>query len=252
MPVEQLNTFIVATLLVSLRIAPALIFAPPFTLFRIPASIRLVLSLAIAAWLVHASPMQTVDQVDMALLPQAIVLELMTGILLGLSLQIAFAAIYLAGRTIDFQAGFGLALLADPTQQSRLPLVGSLLAYAAAMVFLAMNGLHELLFIWRSSVEFLPLGGFSGEFQLTAVLGLLSSAFVIAMGLAGLILLSLFLVDLTVAFLSRTLPQMNVLLLGFQVKSIAVLVLLPFVFSISGALFLRLVRLALESSPRLI
>ncbi len=42
--------------------------------------------------------------------------------------------------------------------------------------------------------------------------------FLMAIGLAGIVLLVLFLLDLIVAFLSRTLPQMNVLLLGFQVR----------------------------------
>jgi flagellar biosynthesis protein FliR len=56
----------------------------------------------------------------------------------------------------------------------------------------------------------------------------------------------------TIAFMSRTLPQMNMLVLGFQVKTIALLVTLPFVFAFSGSLFLRLVRLAIDATPDLI
>jgi flagellar biosynthetic protein FliR len=52
--------------------------------------------------------------------------------------------------------------------------------------------------------------------------------------------------------MSRTLPQMNVLVLGFQVKTLALLVTLPFVFAFSGSLFLRLMRLAIEVTPQLI
>ena len=60
------------------------------------------------------------------------------------------------------------------------------------------------------------------------------------------------LLDLAIAFMSRTLPQMNVLLLGFQVKSMATLVMLPIALAVSGGLFLRLLRTALQGMPGLL
>ncbi|HEX9932282.1 MAG TPA: hypothetical protein VGB08_05520, partial [Allosphingosinicella sp.] len=50
---------LVATLLLSLRIAPAFAFAPPFTMLRAPALVRVLLSLSLAAWLVATWPAQT-------------------------------------------------------------------------------------------------------------------------------------------------------------------------------------------------
>jgi flagellar biosynthetic protein FliR len=44
---------------------------------------------------------------------------------------------------------------------------------------------------------------------------------------------------------------MNVLLLGFQVKALATLALLPVAFALSGAVFVRLLRTALETMVRL-
>jgi flagellar biosynthetic protein FliR len=51
--------------------------------------------------------------------------------------------------------------------------------------------------------------------------------------------------------MSRTLPQMNMLLLGFQVKAIAMLLLLPIALAVSTGIALRLLRLAIESAPKL-
>jgi len=50
---------------------------------------------------------------------------------------------------------------------------------------------------------------------------------------------------------SRTLPQMNVLFLGFQVKAIVTLVLLPIAIAGSATLFLRMIRFALETMTRI-
>ena len=72
-----------------------------------------------------------------------------------------------------------------------------------------------------------------------------------AFGVAGLIMVVLFLLDLAIAFMSRTMPQMNVLILGFQVKALATLVMLPIAFSLATATLLRLMRFALETALRL-
>ena len=240
----------VATLLVSLRIAPTLAFAPPFTLTRVPTLVRVSLAIALAAWLVAGHPAQTILQPGSAIL--AATGELMLGIALSLALQLAFAALLTAGRTIDIQAGFGLAVLIDPTTRAQLPLVGMLFSYAAAAIFFATGGPADLLAIWSASIEQVPLGsaGFTGDPVVLAAY--MSSVFAMAFGLGGLVMLALFLADAAIAMMSRTLPQMNVMLLGFQVKAIVTLAVLPVAISVSGALFLRMLRFALETMLGLI
>jgi flagellar biosynthetic protein FliR len=244
---------VIAVLLVSLRVAPTFAFAPPFTLLRTPASVRVALSLGLAIWLVVAHPATTsgVDVSSRGLIAAA-ASELLLGMTLTVALQIAFAALMTAGRAIDIQVGFGLAQIADPTLRTHMPLVGALFSYAAAAVFFATDGPLDLLAIWSRSIEAIPLGGFITGPRLEPLLGYMQVVFILAMGLAGIVFLVLFLIDLSVAFMSRTLPQMNVLLLGFQVKTIALLLTLPFVFAFSGAVFLRLMRLAVDAMPELI
>lgn len=242
----------VAVLLVSLRIAPVLAFAQPFTLLRVPATIRLMLGISLAAWLVAGNPDATWRAPFWeAGLPTVALGELFLGVSLALALQLAFAAILTAGRAIDIQAGFGLATLVDPTTRAGMPLIGTIFAYAAAAIFFALGGAHDLLAIWAESVERVPLGAVSTSTGPGAAIEYMGAVFLMAIGLAGLVLLVLFLLDLMVAFLSRTLPQMNVLLLGFQVKAIATIAVLPIALSFSGAAFAQIVRSAIETMPRL-
>jgi len=252
--VEELANQAVASLLVSLRIAPAFAFAPPFTLLRVPAMIRVMLAITLAAWLVAGHPQQTwqSDFWSRGLFLTATA-ELLMGIALALTLQLAFAALLTAGRAIDIQAGFGLAMLIDPTTRAQMPLVGTLFAYAAAAIFFATEGPADLLAIWAASVAQVPLGAAvaSGD-AVAALIAYTSGIFVMAFGAAGLVMLVLFVIDLAIAFMSRTLPQMNVLLLGFQVKTLAVLALLPIGIALSAALFLRMLRYALQTAAELI
>jgi len=250
---EDFTNQIVAVLLVSLRIAPLLAFAQPFTLLRVPVTVRVMLSVSLAAWLVAANPDATWRAPFWdAGLPMVAAGELFLGLSLSLALNLAFAALLTAGRAIDIQAGFGLAVLVDPTTKSQLPLVGTLFAYAAAAIFFAMGGPQDVLAILDASVVHVPLGTASIGGDPTVLANYMAAVFLMAIGLAGVVLLVLFLLDLTVAFLSRTLPQMNMLLLGFQVKAVATLAVLPLALSLSGALFAQLMRSAIEIMPQLI
>ncbi|WP_010545480.1 flagellar biosynthetic protein FliR [Sphingomonas elodea] len=250
---EALTDQAVAILLLSLRIVPMLGFSQPFTLLRIPALVRLILAISLSAWLVHGDPEATWRAPFwQAGLPMVAAGELFLGISLALALQIAFAALLTAGRTLDIQAGFGLAVLVDPTTRAQMPLAGTLFAYAGAAIFFAIDGPQSLLAVWAASVEKVPLGSASMGGDPAVLMDYMASVFVMAFGLAGIVLLTLFLLDLIVAFLSRTLPQMNVLVLGFQVKSIATAIALPFALSSSAALFAQVMRGALDAMSRLV
>ncbi|WP_448661540.1 flagellar biosynthetic protein FliR [Sphingomonas sp. CJ20] len=242
-----------AVLLLSLRIVPILGFAQPFTLLRVPATVRLILAISLSAWLVAGNPDATWRAPFwQAGLPAVVLGELFLGISLALALQLAFAALLTAGRTIDIQAGFGLAVLVDPTTRAQMPLAGTLFAYAGAAVFFALGGPEDLLAVWAASIAKVPLGAARLDGDPAPMIDYMGGVFLMAIGLAGIVLLVLFLLDLIVAFLSRTLPQMNVLLLGFQVKALATMAALPLAFSFSGAVFAQLMRSAIETMPRLI
>jgi flagellar biosynthetic protein FliR len=98
---------VVAALLVSLRIVPTLAFAPPFTLLRTPAMVRVALALGLAWLLVSARP--PAEAIALSALAGAAASEALLGMAIALPLQLAFAALQTAGRGIDIQVGFGLA-----------------------------------------------------------------------------------------------------------------------------------------------
>ena len=232
-------------LLASLRIGPLFAFAPPFTLLRVPGPVRLLLVLALAVTLLRLSPAATLIELPSFLI--AALGEVSLGIAMALALQLAFSAIGMAGRALDIQAGFGLAFLIDPTTKAQTPLIGAIFAYAAGAVFFATSGPYDLLATLALSFERIPVGtafAANGPGDLLAFLGTVS---ILALGVVGLAMLILFLIDLVIALLSRTLPQMNVLVLGFQVKSLATLFLLPATIGLSLASIARIVRLATET-----
>lgn len=243
----------ILTMLMSLRIAPTLAYAPPFTLLRIPVMVRVALAIGIVAWIPVAYPARAGTEMlqDQNLVLLA-VSELFMGIALALVLQIGFAMMATMARVVDIQAGFGLSVLVDPTTKAQSPLIGMILAYATAAIFFMTDGPANLLAVFAESFRLVPLGDVRVTDNLGPVLALISGASFIALGIVGILILAMFLIDLSIALISRTLPQMNVLLLGFQVKALATLALLPLALALSAAGSLRMVRFSLNSALGLV
>lgn len=241
---ESLSDTVLAIMLVTLRLGPSIAFAPPFTLFRVPITVRVLLAISLSIWLVASRPGLVVAAGEAESFALLVFGELLVGVGLALGLQLAFAAIVWAGRALDIQAGFGLAMLADPTTNARIPLAGTILSYGAGMIFFAIGAHYDLIALWAASFDALPIGYQLLQPDIGAIAGVMSTLFLLSVGLVGISMLAIFLTDLTIAFLSRTLPQMNVLLLGFQVKAMVMLVTLPICLTFALGIYLRIIRIA--------
>lgn len=250
--VPDLGQWAISCILFSLRIAPAFAFAPPFTLIRTPALFRVLMSIGLATCILSGNARAIIALPGTGALVLCAVRELLLGMMVVLAFQLAFAAIQLVGRTIDIQAGFGLALLLDPTSRAQTPLVGSFFAYLAAAAFFSADGHLDLLRILAATLEAFPLGAWSLPDTITRVTGFMSMMFMMAFGVGGGAVLILFLIDLIIALLSRTVTQMNVLVLGLQIKTFALLLVLPLCLGIGGALLARMMLITLQTLPRLL
>lgn len=232
--------------LAALRLGPTFAFAPPFTLIRVPALVRGTLVVGLAVVMVGAREPSEIPS-WLGKFPVAAASELALGLSMALALQLAFAVIGMAGRALDIQAGFGLAFLIDPATKAQSPLIAALFGYLAAAIFFATDGPYSLLAIFSASFVAMPLGGALVPDSVQQVIAYLGAVSVLALGVAGLASVVLLLVDLVVAMMSRTLPQMNVLVLGFQIKSLLTLLLLPATLGLSAGVILTILRLAIEA-----
>jgi flagellar biosynthesis protein FliR len=250
---NSLQIWVASCLLLSLRITPVFLFAPPFTLTRVPKLVSAFLGMGLSAILVGAFPETArVNDTSAATLLIGGMRELFLGMIPVVVLQLMFGGLYTTGRTIDIQAGFGLALIIDPTTRGQTPLMGTLFAYLAGATFFAMNGHLDLLKFFAASLEAVPLGGAPDPIPLARITSYVFVVSMIALGVGGAVILALFLTDIVIAMLSRTVPQMNALLLGIQVKAIIVLAVMPIAMGVAGALLVRLVSNALIAMPRML
>ena len=225
-------------LLIFVRIASFFITMPIFSYRTIPAQHRIGIS-ALLAWIMYytvSSPGFEIDGLFLLL----VLKEAMVGLIIGFFAYMLFSAVQTAGGFIDFQMGFSMANVIDPQTGAQSPLMGQYLYTFALLFLLAMDGHHLLLNgIFYSyqliplTTEFLPFGD---EQILTLMIHFFTQSFVIAFQMSIPIVGSLFLVDIALGIVARTVPQMNIFVIGFPIKIIVSLILL--VVTMSTTLFL--------------
>ena len=151
--------------------------------------------------------------------------------IIGHTAYLLFTGIQMAGQIVDIQAGFGLVNVVDPTSNTQVSILGQFYQVIALLFFLAIDGHHILIRAVGDSFALIPAGGFSWLTQANMAGPLLSDffsrLFIIAFQVAAPSIATLFLVNLTMGLLSRTIPQMNVFIVGLPLN---VLIGLGFTF----------------------
>lgn len=210
--------WLIATLLVSVRVASATAIAPVFGPARIPASARVILTLALSALFVSAVPTVATPITSAADLLIAVLVELVIGFSFAFGFIFAYGATQLAGRTLDIQIGFGAASVLNPTTETVAPLLGSLLGMVAIAIFLAMNGHLVLVRALSASLSAMPPGQSAFDVDWGHLMRHSAVVFTFALALAGPVMFMFLLSDLAMAVFARSMPQLNVLVLGFAIK----------------------------------
>ncbi len=164
--------------------------------------------------------------------------EVVIGLVFGLGVNLFFAAIQFAGQVLGQQIGFAMANMLDPVSNAQVSVFGQLYYMIAVGVFLAGNLHIELLGIIKRSFELVPLGcslAWPHVCRLLAEgMGTTMWHFALRVALPGM--LGIFLITVGLGFLARSVPEINIFMVGFGLKALVGIWLLyitiPFVVDI--------------------
>lgn len=145
--------------------------------------------------------------------------ELLAGLLIGFSAMTLFWAVQVAGQIIGFQIGFAVMEVIDPSTATGVSILGQFQYIIAILIFLAIDGHHLLINAVVQSFSIAPLGhiAFSGATS-GIITRLCVNVFAIAIKIGAPVIVTLFLTDVALGILARTVPQMNVFIVGFPLK----------------------------------
>ncbi|MBS4024778.1 MAG: flagellar type III secretion system protein FliR [Clostridia bacterium] len=230
-------------LIIWMRVSGLFLLAPIFSSRNIPGLVKIGLSGIIA---LIALPLIPAIELPRSILEYSLLMitELLIGLTIALLIQVIFAAIHLAGQLIDMQMGFFIVNVVDPEHGTQVPLIGNFKFLLALVVFLSLDGHHLLIKAIVNSFIFLPVGINIVNQDLVALLiDAFKGMFVTALQISAPTVGVLFIVTIALGIIAKTVPQMNVFMVGIPVNIgigfIMLFVSLPLYVYILASLFAR-------------
>lgn len=243
--VENLEFF----LAIAMRIAGFVFIAPFFSNSSMPQRAKLLLSLSVALIAAFVVPKDE-PLVYNGVIGYAgiIISEAIAGMILGLFANLAMLILSYAGQVADMEIGLSMVTQFDTTNNMQVTITGNILTYAVMLMMVATN-LH--LYVLRAIIDsfvLIPVGQakFSPLFY-EGYLGFLFDYMVLAFRIILPVFAALLVVNAILAVLAKAAPQMNMFVIGFQLKifvGLAVLtIMMLFLPSISELVFEQMMKL---------
>ena len=145
--------------------------------------------------------------------------SLVVGALLGFTINLVFTAVRYAGSIAGMQIGFAIVNSYDPMNNSQISVI-SQLYYLLAVLFFFATGAHQILVsaMFQSCLVVPPFAAgdpVGGAWYLVREFG---TIFSLGLKIAAPIVVVLLLVSASMGVIVKTVPQLNILVVGFPIQ----------------------------------
>ena len=226
-----------AFLLILVRCAALLLTLPFFSSNNLPTMAKAGLALSLAILLtgtVRVDPGSFPTKIwDFLLLLGA---EAIIGAILGLSVQLLMTSVQIMGQLVGFQMGFAMANVIDPVGGGQISVLAQLSYLMAILVMFTVNGHHWFFKTLADSFALLPVGKVALTKNLfEQMMQISGEMFSLAIRLGAPVIGALLFTQVSMGILAKTVPQMNILMVGFPITitvgliflSLSMLVIIP-------------------------
>lgn len=210
--------------MVLIRIGCVALFAPFFASEAFPARFRLLFvgSLSLLLLPAAARTAEIPPVVDMLQLGLLAIQEVGVGMAIGFLATLVFTGTQLAGEIAGQQIGFSMANVIDPISNVQVPLLGFINMQLTIALFLAAKLHLVFLYIMVRSYEYVAIGALAPEAAMAPVwytsLEQARAILVLGVQLAIPIMLIMLLNSVVEGFVTKTMPQMNLMVFGMPLR----------------------------------
>jgi flagellar biosynthesis protein FliR len=213
--------FVVFTFVLA-RVGGMVMTAPLFGSHEVPGQVRALLAFALAIVITPIQlAMPPVVPANLLLYVVSLGGELLVGALLGMGVSILLSGAQVAGQIISQMSGLSLAEVFNPSLDQDLPVIANLLNLVALAVFVIIGGHRLLIGAVLETYTFLPAGHADLPISMGPLIStLLAESFSLAVRGAAPAIVALMLATIVLGLISRTLPQLNILAVGFGLNAL--------------------------------
>ena len=234
--------------LVLFRIGGLITAAPVFSSTSIPIRIKTFIALTLAVIVFPIVPKVNWAPDSFVVLAIAVGSEMLIGIAMGFVVSLLMLGIQLGAEIMSQQMGLSMSRLVDPSSNVQTTVISQFFLLLVTVMFLLANGHLVLIQSLANTFEVVPLmAGFDSLAVVDNLVATLAAAFQLGIRVAGPGLVAIFLATLALGFISRTMPQLNILAAGFPIRIALSFVILVATLTVVVALFENYLAMVLQS-----
>ncbi len=228
---NQVLAYVNLYMLILARCIGLFIASPIFGRNNLPNIFKLGFCMILSYILLPYIQIETIDTMPFMQLLFFAMKEFVVGLIIGFIGFMIFSIFFLAGSFIDMELGFGMAGVMDPQYGTQVPLSGNFIYILSTLIFLMLNGHHYLIKALINSFTMLPINSLLkiNDNFLIFLAKLFDFIFMSSVKIAIPIMIGIFLTNLILGILARTMPQMNVFVVGMPLKILFGLAIMSFV-----------------------
>jgi flagellar biosynthetic protein FliR len=207
-----------------LRVGAILILIPVIGERTVPLRVKGGIAILISLLLmptVHAKfpDLHSESEAGIFLLVIAMCSEVLIGIVIGFAAKIIFSGIQFAGEMIGIQVGFSIVNVIDPISSAQISVISEFQYLIALLVYLAVDAHHTFILAIADSYRFVsPFAyHFSGSLM-QHILLFSRELFVTAIKISAPVMAVLFFTNIALGVVARTVPQINIFIVGFPLQ----------------------------------
>jgi flagellar biosynthesis protein FliR len=221
---NQFGTFV----LVLARVGALVMTAPIFGTRAAPVQARAGLAIAMALVITPlSSAAPVVDFSQLLAFGKLVLCETLLGLLLGLGLVILLSGVQLTGQIVSQLGGTAIADGFDPNLEENAPVYSQLFYFLTLVMFVLLDGHRLLAEALLDTYVWLPPGRATlGPSFVAALTTLLGQSFALGVRAAAPAMTALLLATLVLGLIGRTVPQINILVVGFNLNALLTVAIL--------------------------
>jgi flagellar biosynthetic protein FliR len=221
-------------LLILVRITGFIYTAPFFSLKNVPFRVKTGLAIFLAGILFYTVPYTTPDYDTVIAFAILIVKEALAGAIMGLFANIAYYILAFSGGLIDMEIGFSMVNEIDPTTNIQTTITANLYGYLIILIMIITNMHHFFLRALIDSFQVIELGRASFDTSLyKLMLQFIIDYFIIGFRIVLPIFAAILIVNTILAIITKIAPQMNMFVIGMQLKIFVGLIVLTMIMQLA-------------------
>jgi flagellar biosynthesis protein FliR len=210
--------YLIAGMLVMIRLSGLMVFAPLFSSAAIAPRIKAGFVIAMTVLLTPA--VAAIPNLRITLDARSILSELGVGLVFGLSLTLLNEALMFAGMLLGMQFSFSLVNLMDPNSMIETPVLGQMLSWLGILVIIGAGLDRSLLAAVVRSFRTVPVGQGVIEAKTGAALAMMAGGiFLAGLQLAAPVIAASLAVEVTISLVGRLSPQLPAMVMSIPLKT---------------------------------